>query len=412
MKSRSPFSFFLVFVLILVFASGAWADSYHYRNIIVGDRASGMGGAFTAIADDPSGIFYNPSGMVYSQGTNVSASANAYHNTSKKYSNVLGGQGWERKASSLLPNFFGVVQKAGKGRLGFAYVVPDSVREDQDQVFHNITEGAFTVSDYTLNFNNEDNTNLFGMAYAREINKSLSWGFSLFYHHRRIQSIFNEVKEYTDGSSYWYNRYYESEEDGIKPVFGMMWTPAEKISFGASISKTILTGSRTMSQETLKDKGNLNAVVNIVKSGSKREYPININVGGAYFASEAFLVTLDVNYFTEERDDLDIEKTWVANFALGTEYYFSPNLAMRFGLYSNMSAAPEIESGVTSVTEDDVDLFGGTLSFSHFGRGSSLTMGLAYSTGSGDAQVTNDNTEIQTADISSWTIYLSNAYGF
>jgi len=412
MKSGNLFRLFLALVLAVSFSSAAWADSYHYRNIIVGDRASGMGGAYTAISDDPSGIYYNPAGMVYSQGTNVSGSANAYHNTIKKYSDVLGGQGWERNASSLLPNFFGVVQKAGKGRLGFAYVVPDSVREDQDQVFYNIPEGPLTVSEYTLNFNNEDNTHLFGVAYAREINESLSWGLSLFYHHRRIQMMFNEVKNYTSNESRWLNSYYESEEDGIKPVIGLMWTPAEKLSFGASISKTILTGSRTTSQVTLKDYGLSSAAVTITKSGEKREYPLNLNLGGAYFASESFLVTADINYFSAENDQLDIEKTWVMNFALGTEYYFSPNLAMRFGLYSNMSAAPDIVPGELSVTEDDVDLFGGTLSFSHFGRGSSLTMGLAYSAGSGDAQVTSDINDIQTADISSWTVYLSNAYGF
>jgi len=304
------------------------------------------------------------------------------------------------------------VQKAGKGRLGFAYVVPDSVREDQDQVFNNITEGALTVSDYTLNFNNEDITHLFGVGYAREINESLSWGLSLFYHHRRIQMMFNEVKYYTTNESYWYNRYYESEEDGIKPVIGLMWTPAEKFSFGASISKTILTGSRTTSQSTLKDYSLSSADVTITKSGQKREYPLNLNLGAAYFASETFLVTADINYFTAENDQLDIEKTWVTNFAIGTEYYFSPNLAMRFGLYSNMSAAPDIVAGEVSVTEDKVDLFGGTLSFSHFGRGSSLTMGMAYSAGSGDAQVTTDINDIQEADISSWTVYLSNAYGF
>ena len=418
MRSRKPFSLILAVVLIAAFAAVAAADSYHYRNIIVGDRASGMGGAYTAIADDPSGIFYNPAGIVYSQGTNVSASANAYHNTKKTYSNVLGGMGWERNASTLLPNFFGVIQKAGKGKLGLAYVVPDSVVEDQDQVFVNMPSdvtGPTVQTEHYLNFNNEDSTHQFGMAYAREYSETFSWGMSLFYHHRRIQNMINEVVTYDTGDSRWYNKYYESEEDGVMPVLGAMWTPAEKYSFGMSVSKIYITGSRTSAQQTVKDYASAKARVTTGSTGEDRKYPVNVNLGAAFFASETFLLTADVNYYSSTKDKnplLDVERTWVTNFALGTEYYFSPNLAMRFGLYSNMSAAPDITRGVTSVTEDKVDMTGGTLSFTHFGRGSSLTMGMSYAAGSGDAQVSDNNMEIQTADITSWTVYLSNAYGF
>ena len=424
MNTKIRFSLASAFIFILALSSAAMADSYHYKNIIIGDRASGMGGAYTAISDDPSGLFYNPAGIVYSQGTNVSASANAYHNTSKEYSNVLGGMGWSRKASSLLPNFFGVVQKMGKGRFGLAYVVPDSIIEDQDQVFHNLPTmyAGGTITDFYLNFNNDDSTHLFGVGYAREVTDSFSWGLSLFYHHRRAQRILNQTILFDDGQSEWTNTYYESEEDGVMPVLGIMWTPAEKYSFGASVSKTIITGSRTAFQGvaqlhpdnpayTAPDA----AFVTTSRTGEKRKYPLNANLGGAYFASETFMVSADVNYYGSTRDEnrlLDYERAWVVNFSLGTEYYYSPNLALRAGLYSNMSAAPEIKAGQDSVSEDDVDLIGLTASMSHFGRGSSLTLGMGYATGSGDAQVSGNNTEIQDASISSWTVYLSNAYGF
>jgi long-chain fatty acid transport protein len=422
MNTKKLFSLFGAIVFIAAFSIPALADSYHYKNIIVGDRASGMGGAYTAISDDPSGLYYNPAGIVYSQGTNVSASANAYHNTKKDYSNVLGGLGWTRKASSLLPNFFGVVQKMGKGRFGLAYVVPDSIVEDQDQVFHDL-QSSFgpLITDYYLNFNNEDSIHNFGLGYAREITETLSWGVSLFYHHRRIQRILNQTLLFNDGESEWVNTYYESEEDGVMPVLGMMWTPAEKYSFGLSVSRVYITGSRTTFQgeaqlHTLNPNyASSAAIVSTSRTGERRIYPLNVNFGGAYFASETFLVSADVNYYSSTRDEeflLDYERTWAANFSVGTEYYYSPNIALRAGIYSNMSAAPEIKAGTDSVTEDDVDLIGLSASVSHFGRGSSLTLGFGYAAGSGDSQVSGDNTKIQTADYSSWTIYLSNAYGF
>lgn len=39
------------------------ADVFHYSNLLIGDRAIGFGGAYTAIADDASGVYYNPAGL-------------------------------------------------------------------------------------------------------------------------------------------------------------------------------------------------------------------------------------------------------------------------------------------------------------------------------------------------------------
>lgn len=412
MKLKNLFRLLLIVAMVSIMVGVAAADSYHYKNLLIGERASGMAGAYTAVADDPSGIHYNPAGLIYSQGTNVSASANAYHNSETVYKGVIGGQDWTRKASALLPNFFGVVQKVGKGKMGLAYVVPDSVIEDQDEVFYNVNA---TVDQFNINFNNEDNTYNFGLAYAREINESMSWGASLFYHHRRVQIILNQMYQFSDGSTEWGNYYFESEEDGVRPVIGFMWTPAEKYSFGASITKTFLTGSRSHEQRTSFNPGDTNPSLfpdeSLDDYGTQREYPLTINLGAAYFASDTFMVSSDVNFYTSEEDALDGEKVWLMNFAVGTEYYFSPNVAMRAGFYTNMSSTPEIKGGYTNQA-DHVDIYGMSLSMSHFGRGSSLSLGMSYAMGSGEAQIYADDPTINDVEFSSWTMFLSNSYGF
>jgi len=50
---------------ILFVSAWVFADEFHYNNLLIGDRASGMGGAYTAISDDASGMYYNPAGIVY-----------------------------------------------------------------------------------------------------------------------------------------------------------------------------------------------------------------------------------------------------------------------------------------------------------------------------------------------------------
>ena len=129
----------LVLVLALALYTGnLLADEYHYNNIIIGDRAAGLAGAYTAISDDASGLFYNPAGIVFSEDLQLSASANAIHETELTYKSVLNGGDWKRKSSNVVPNFFGMTSKFGAGYLGFSYAVTDFEVEDQDSQFTNI----------------------------------------------------------------------------------------------------------------------------------------------------------------------------------------------------------------------------------------------------------------------------------
>ena len=111
---------------LLCMSANSFADDFHYNNILIGDRASGMGGAYTAVSDDASGLFYNPAGIVYVTDRNFTASVNAYSSQTKTYDNVIAGQPFERKSSALLANYFGFVKPVGNLKLGFSFAVPDS----------------------------------------------------------------------------------------------------------------------------------------------------------------------------------------------------------------------------------------------------------------------------------------------
>ena len=59
MLRKSP----LVAVLLLLFASSAWAGGFNIYEM--GSRATALGGAFTATADDATAVFYNPAGLAW-----------------------------------------------------------------------------------------------------------------------------------------------------------------------------------------------------------------------------------------------------------------------------------------------------------------------------------------------------------
>lgn len=166
------------------------ADVYHYNNVLVGNRASGMGGAYTAIADDASGLYHNPAGIVYSPGANLSASVNAYNMQTTEYSNInKGGFTWKRESSGMLANYFGIYQSLGPGMVGFSIAIPDSIQEDQDEEFRNFqaADAKSTVTRFLSNHNYEDTTTLLGPSFAMAVNNSFSFGATLYFHMRKME---------------------------------------------------------------------------------------------------------------------------------------------------------------------------------------------------------------------------------
>src|SRR4051812_22116956 len=67
------------------FLNQAVADDFHYRSVLVGERGASLGGAFLAISDDPSGVFYNPAGIVFGFENYISGSANTYTSSKTVY---------------------------------------------------------------------------------------------------------------------------------------------------------------------------------------------------------------------------------------------------------------------------------------------------------------------------------------
>lgn len=409
-------------IIGLIFSSSIiHADEWHYNNVIIGERATGMGGAYTAISDDPSGLFHNPAGIVYGGNRNLSASVNAFSISTITYKGVLGGRDWERKSSALLPNFFGITQPLGGGVIGFSYAVPDSVSEDQDSIFNNIGNPAIgtDIRDYLINVNNEDNTYKIGPSYAIEINDQLAIGATLYLHVRDQELIANQWIRYNNDEMEWFNTYYQSSEMGFEPVLGIMWSPFEQYSLGLTIRQVSIFDSETSGQSIcVSDKtgqsvlqcippvGGVAADPTVGISEVERDLPTQVNLGLAYFYSNDLLLSADMAFYTST----DTAES-VMNLAFGAEYYTSESWAYRGGIYTNNSNAADISSTGTD-QPDQVDIIGLTFSASHFTRDSSITLGINYSMGSGDAQVLSGSTEIQDVDVSSLAFFISSSLSY
>lgn len=418
MKRQGVGSLFIYLTLLLGLTSLAFADEYHYINSLPGERAAGLGGAYTAVSDDPSGCFYNPAGIAFATGRRLSISVNAYNISTKTYQDALHkttGEGvdWELKSSRLIPNFFGVIQKFGPGVIGFSYAVTDSVSRDQEQVFRDIRSAipGVSIDRYVLNIDDADNVYNLGPSYALRIGENLSLGTTLYFYYRDRKYIRNHLLNLSNGEFDWENYYLSWKEYGIRPVLGVMYSPLDKVSLGLTFSKTFLIDSELRAQATQRGPSSLGYGINdvdfsVIESSKKRSLPLETRLGVAYFPSPSLLLSADLSYYTSVEDYED-----VINGAIGAEYYFSPSIAMRAGFFTDLSNTPSIKRGVANQREH-IDNYGTTLSISYFTRNSSLTIGGIYTYGTGDAQVIAGSTAVQKVRIDSLTIFIGGGYSY
>lgn len=435
----------------LALAAGSRADDFHYVNILVGDRAADLGGAYGAVSDNASGCFYNPAGIVYGVGSNLSASVNAFSNATKSYRGALTSTAgrkldWEQTSSVLLPNFFGATYDLSFGTLGLSYAVPDSVQRKQQQAFYDIRSSApgAEIGEYHININDNDNSYLFGPSFAFKLGDSLSLGATLYGLYRDatvIRNQFLRLRDIDGGDAFdysnnfeWRNGYVYRTEWGVRPILGLVWSPAEKWALGLSAARTWIVAASHEQQTTV----NTNVfgsdpnqpAFQYAKDHIERETPYEARLGVAYFPTASLLFSADVSYFSGGGDYVRDERTFrfldptttsgyylsdeseeIFNFALGTEYYFSESYALRGGLYTDFANTPKLAANTANQPEH-IDIFGGVLSLSRFTRSTSTTLGLGYATGSGEAQVVGGSRRIQDVDVSNLTVFLSAAYSF
>lgn len=436
----------------LVLAPALQADEYHYRDILIGDRAAGLGGAFTAVADDASGLYYNPAGVVYTTNPRISGSVSAYNHRTIEYSSLTKdnpGQKWTRTSSGMVANYFGAMQPMGPGVAGFSIAIPNYDLEDQSEDFTNMsasrraskliydssTTNTANIDHWNIDFNNEDRTTLFGFSYALPVSDTLSVGATLYGYSRKRETTTYQYIEIDENSKIYRQDMYQkiqTEETGVQPRLGVMWSPIEKLSVGMMIQSTFIfdqtptmrvsdvveienTITNTTEVKRYDHKGDeitstsSNAGFRPSLYGfADNDLPTEINVGVAFFPSSEWLYTADFSYATET----DIyEATW--NAAAGAEYFLSPTWAVRGGLFSNNANTPSKVSAANP--SDHVNMIGGAFSVSRYTPSSNITAGMNYSTGSGEANLfpsSQGEQHIQDVTINSLSIYISASASF
>ena len=169
----------------------AYAQSYHTLNL--GGRATGMGSAYTAIADDGTALYYNPAGLAFASEARVSANVtlNSFERleVGEYMRSAAGSAGLTEKSDPSIPIFASLSASYGKrDRLGhrpfvvgFAAFTLDRYRFTGDL---QIADGEGRTS--TLLYDRSYRAPYYGLSFAHRVKRRWGWGASVFFAPRSL----------------------------------------------------------------------------------------------------------------------------------------------------------------------------------------------------------------------------------
>jgi long-chain fatty acid transport protein len=420
------------FILLLSFISiMAVADQYHYSGHNIGERATGLAGAYIALSDDPSGIYHNPAGILFNYENYFSLSANVYSSTSLKFKKALLGKDYSMSSNKLVPNFFGFTQNYRSSKWGFAIVIPQSEMIDQNDSFADLTQTTGRVKNYQRRLLNQYEDILVGAAFATEIVKDLTMGISIF-GGALVQKTINTqlitfnadttakerymfVEDFLDQTTYY-----------AYPKLGFQYMPAPNWSIGLVGAKkwTAYSLRTKRTNATATEPANssraglpsdtqydLSKDLSITKTSTRPNIlsPWELGLGVAYFPNKTLLLSSDLRLYTDDTSFGSFTTQTTYNLSLGAEYYLSEQMALRFGIFTdNANTLPQSPNKTNQ--SDHLDYLGTAFSCTILSPGTSFTVGFQYSQASGKAQIIRDVTEQQNLEGRNLTLLFTGSY--
>jgi len=403
-----------IIILFCTISGLAYADITHYKNILVGDKAANMGGAFAAVSNDTSGTYYNPAGIAFVDGGGLSATANVYHIQFSTYEKAIRNNDWKRESDDLVPNFFGIIKTWGRHSLGASIAIPDFSTQDQNQILNNLPAmgGGDAIKKYAFNLHTSDSSYLIGPSYAYQITDKMAIGLTLSFYFRKNHTLNYQTVWYTDTDYEFENNVIELTEYGLEPKLGFLIKLTDKLNTGLVLSHTYITNSRYTNQATNKARTSSSAVLNNTELRNKRGTAIHIGLGTAYQLTEPLLLTMDFDIFTAPHADIFYPSGYrnVFNVAIGSEYKINKRNAVRLGLFTNFSNMPNPTNNTLLVSQ--VNMYGVSTGYSLTYLSTTFTLGVVYSAGSGYSQVYSGVQEVVKTFNKTLTGLLSTSYNF
>lgn len=401
-------------LLSLVATANAFAEQFNRRNVLPGGRAAMMGGAYTAISDDASGSWYNPAGLAFTRGSDVSMSANAFTRSRRSIEGALGGSDVADSSTSIYPAFAGGTTGLGALRIGYSFFTSDHENIDESFRYTVAPIGNDTGYTYSRRLLASGDFLHAGASVSLKLGNYISLGVGQFYYRRTRQAALIESSVYTTGAAFDSNVRQSTLNEGTVTTLGtMIRFPLATIGFSAKIPKrladnTVIESSQVIYTGSTQDRTEATSKTRLYDEVVPPEYTLGV----AWIPYNWFTLTADYTHIPRELspqrhlDGVDTVKT--ENWGIGTEWVLGP-LAMRGGIFSNNSLVAE-PSALKLGQPASINYIGLTGGLAWRSKTSESSLGIIKQTGSGKDQSVSGSSTLYRVEAESTTYLLSSRY--
>ncbi len=430
----------LLCVLLLLFSSRSASAFYNNYQYLIGDRAAGMGGAYAALANDSTALWYNPSGLANIKHSSLNVSGNSYNYFNKT---TAGYEEFENKSGeyqsadltvkdvSIVANTVAFGFNIGdKQALAFGIFVPFQTNltgKIDSEVDGPVYE---TKNQYNTYINEKFYTAMvgYGVGVTDWLNIGVSAGLGFW-------KFVNESHDrfyVDDGSDKSYMSTYErddSKEYTLHGGVGMQIKPTVNHTLGLYFQTPLYRLSGTYSNKTSEwaigpafDEGAETTTTRAKDDKWGKIMPASVSVGYSYESPGSWAFSVEaVPLFKSES-----ARRRIVNYRAGMELYLTDALILRGGFFTDLSQEKDVTA--TSESDEKIDYFGGCLSITVLSQSASsdgkstskfwTTVGMIHREGRGDVQVTrydknfNDSTIVKKQKISSTSMFISETVAF
>lgn len=377
-------------LLGILWPIGALGSFSNYSSVLLGDKASGMGGAFVAMTGDPSSMsFYNPATLAQSAQSTFSATANLYN----KYDTSFSDSGdlsdstlkLNRGGFQAFPAAAGSAISFGTFAIGISIITPD----------FNIYAGDITAENSpnaTTFLSLKDQSLWVGGSLAINFTEKFSWGLTAYYTSRSLSRATTEQVDLGSDTLFSYQNKSLST-NSIIYTMGAYYKLTDKIRLGTSyrFPSILLSGEGTFYNSVLDTRSsNMATETQLEQVATEFHVPPKLSIGAAYVLKKYLSISVQADLYggvsymdlVNETAGTRIQHEPTANYSIGLEYHISNWLALRSGVFTNFSSHPEIvDSGI--MQSDRVDMLGFSANLGFHAENTSLTLGGYFTGGQG-----------------------------
>jgi long-chain fatty acid transport protein len=378
-----------------------------------------MAGAFTALADEATGAYYNPAGMVDVPRMALALTVSAYQLDLRRLDDQFSiGERQGALASTdfaSFPSGFALVRAFGEGvrqAAGLFIVVPDNDLLMGKVSFSGVTyvpAGQTTARvdiDATASFRRTDQTLWFGSGYAIRPHPRISLGANLFYLLRHYQFVNASVAQGQAAGQLLGEANvlrFEAIHGSLLGDVGLKIKATDHLRLGLTYRSPNLRIHRS-GQVFQTVAGREPVAVSGGDLELESNEPFRVSLGVAWEEAKRWTAALDLRihgsvseYFPVLRRAPDGQmapdlalggrqvRDAVVNLSLGGEYYLSPSLALRGGFYTDFTSVPELRLNGERNLAGRVHLYGVAAALAWVTEKTTLSLSVNYAFGFGEA---------------------------